>query len=130
MSLLQDFEKFALRGNIIDLAIGVIIGTAFNKIVSSMVDGIIMPLLGLVIGGINIAGQTFTVRDAVVKWGDFLQNALDFIIIAFTIFIVLRLITLMRQKQEAAAAAAPPPAPSREEMLLTEIRDLLKSKNA
>lgn len=125
MGMLKDFEKFALRGNIVDLAIGVIIGVAFNKIVSSLVDGIIMPILGLLIGGVNIAGKSFTLGAAVVKWGDFLQNLLDFIIIAFTIFIMLRLLNSLHNKLEAAT---PPPAPSKEEVLLAEIRDILKAK--
>jgi large conductance mechanosensitive channel len=124
VSLLTEFEKFALRGNIIDLAVGVIIGVAFNKIVSSLVDGIIMPVLGLLMGGINIAGKTFTLGDTAVKWGDFLQNLLNFVIIAFTIFMVLKLINSIHHKHNP-----PNPPPTQQEVLLREIRDLLKAKS-
>lgn len=121
MSFFSEFKKFAMRGNVIDLAVAVVIGAAFGKIVSSLVDGIIMPLIGLILGGINIADKTFTIGQAVVKWGLFLQTVIDFTIIAFSIFLVIKLINLLQTKQEEA-----PPVLSREEVLLTEIRDLLK----
>lgn len=121
MNFLSEFKAFAMRGNVVDLAVGVIIGGAFGKIVSSLVDGIIMPVLGLILGGIDIAAKSFTVGHAVIKWGAFLQTVIDFTIIAFSIFIFIKLINFL-QKEEAAI----PPKPSNEELLLTQIRDLLK----
>lgn len=121
MSFLNEFKQFAMRGNVIDLAVAVVIGAAFGKIVSSLVDGIIMPLIGLMLGGINIADKSFTIGQAVVKWGLFLQTIIDFTLIAFSIFVVIKLINMLQKKQEAA-----PPKLTREEILLTEIRDLLK----
>lgn len=126
MKFLEDFKKFALRGNVLDLAVAVVIGAAFGKIVSSLVDGIVMPLIGLLLGGINISEKTFTIGQAVVKWGMFLQNVLDFAIIAFSIFIAIKLINKLlkvEEKKEEKKA-------SNEEILLREIRDLLKSKNS
>lgn len=124
MSFLSEFKAFAMRGNVIDLAVAVVIGAAFGKIVSSLVDGIIMPLIGLILGGINITDKTFTLGHAVIKWGMFLQTIIDFTIIAFSIFIVIKLINSLQKKQEKIA-----PKPSAEEVLLTEIRDLLKQKS-
>ena len=123
MSLLTEFKQFAMRGNVIDLAVAVVIGAAFGKIVSSLVDGIIMPLIGILLGGINIAGKTFTIGNAVVKWGLVLQNIIDFTIIAFAIFIVVKLINFLQNKQENV------PSLPAQEILLTEIRDLLKRNN-
>lgn len=120
MSFLSEFKTFAMRGNVVDLAVAVIIGAAFGKIVSSLVDGIVMPLIGLLLGGINIAGETFTVGHAVVKWGMFLQSIIDFTIIAFAIFLMVKLISQIHQQEETK------PTRSNEEQLLTEIRDLLK----
>jgi large conductance mechanosensitive channel len=120
MGFWSEFKKFVMRGNVIDLAIGFVIGVAFSKIITSLVDGIIMPLIGLLLGGINIANKTFTVGQAVVKWGSFLQNILEFLIIAFSVFMVIKLLTLLKIKSEL------PPGPSAEEKLLIEIRDLLK----
>lgn len=122
MSFLQEFKKFAIKGNVIDLAVAVVIGAAFGKIISSLVSGIIMPLIGLLLGGINVANRTFTVGDAVVKWGEFLQAVIDFTIISFSIFVAIKLISLLRKEEEKKEA------PTREETLLTEIRDLLKEK--
>lgn len=121
MSFLKEFKEFAMKGNVLDLAIGFIMGAAFGKIVSSLVEGIIMPLLGLLLGGINIAAKTLTVKDAVIHWGLFLQNVIDFTIIAFSIFLFVKLINMLKLQE----AAAPSP-PSNEVLLLTEIRDLLK----
>jgi large conductance mechanosensitive channel len=123
MSFWQEFKAFAMRGNVIDLAVAVVMGTAFNKIVSSLVDGIIMPIVGLLLGGVNIADRTVVVGHAVVKWGMCLQAIIDFTIIAFTIFIVVKVISSLHRKQ----AAQPAPL-STQEKLLTEIRDLLKNK--
>lgn len=111
-----------MRGNVVDLAVAVIIGAAFGKIITSLVDGIIMPLIGLLLGGINISDKSYTLGQAAVKWGLFLQTIIDFAIIALCIFIVIKLINILQKKQEAI-----PPKPSNEEMLLTEIRDLLKN---
>lgn len=125
MSFLSEFKAFAMRGNVIDLAVGVIIGGAFGKIVSSLVEGIIMPVIGLLLGGIDITAKSFTVGHAVIKWGTFLQSVIDFTIIAFSIFLFIKLINLL-QKQEATV----PAKPSNEEILLTQIRDLLKQKRS
>lgn len=124
MSFIKEFKEFAMRGSVIDLAVGIIIGAAFNKIVSALVDGIIMPLLGLILGGINIAAKNFTFGHAVIKWGSFLQTIIDFTIIALSIFIVIKLINTLRRKEEPKEAP-----PSQEIQLLTEIRDLLKRNN-
>lgn len=121
MNFLQEFKSFALKGNVVDLAVAVIIGTAFGKIVSSLVSGIIMPLIGLLLGGVNITGKSFTVGDAVLKWGEFLQTIIDFTIISFSIFIAIKFMSLLKKQEEKQAVE-----PTREEALLTEIRDLLK----
>ncbi len=124
MSFLSEFKRFAMRGNVIDLAVAVVIGAAFGKIVSSLVDGIIMPLIGLLLGGINIADKNFTIGQAVIKWGLFTQSVIDFTIIAFSIFSVIKLINILQNKQENM-----PEKLSRQEILLTEIRDLLRKDN-
>jgi large conductance mechanosensitive channel len=123
MSFFQDFKKFAMRGNVIDLAVAVVIGAAFGKIVAALVDGIIMPIIGLLLGEINIANKSFTVGNAVLKWGMFLQAVVDFTIIALSIFVVVRLISYVQP------AKVEEPKKSTEEVLLTEIRDLLKQKS-
>lgn len=135
---LQDFKAFAMRGNVIDMAVGVIIGGAFGKIISSVVADVIMPPLGLLVGGVNFTDLKLELKpaemvddvmqDAVtLNYGNFLQTAFDFIIIALSIFLFVKLIgKLMRKKEEEPAA---PPAPSKEEQLLTEIRDLLKKQS-
>ncbi len=112
-----------MRGNVVDLAVAVVIGAAFGKIISSLVDGIIMPFIGLIIGGINIAGESLTVGHAVIKWGAFLQTIIDFTLIAFSIFIAVKFINLLRKKEENQEPKLTPA-----EVLLTEIRDLLKEK--
>ena len=143
-TFLSDFKKFAMKGNVIDMAVGVIIGGAFGKIVTSIVNDIIMPPIGLLVGGVNFKDLKLVMKDAVtaadgtveqaavtLNYGNFLQQTFDFLIIAFSIFVVIRVIgNLTRKKEEekAAAPAPPPPAPSAEEKLLTEIRDLLKEK--
>ena len=135
MKLVDEFKAFAMKGNVVDLAIGIIIGTAFGKIVSSMVADIIMPPLGLLIGGVNFTDLKVVLKTAVdathpdVTWnyGNFLQACFDFLIIGFSVFLVIKAIVIARRKEEAAPAAPPaPPAPTKEEILLTEIRDLLK----
>lgn len=135
MSLLKDFREFAMRGNVVDLAVGVIIGAAFGKIVSSLVADIIMPPLGLLIGGIDFKQFAITLREAqgdvpavVMHYGVFIQNVFDFIIVAFAIFMAIKLINRLKRKQEEQPKA--PPTPTKEEVLLTEIRDLLKEQNS
>ena len=140
-NLLQDFKSFAMKGNVIDLAVGVIIGGAFGKIVSSVVADVIMPPIGLLVGGVNFTDLKWVMKAAEIgadgkeaaavtlNYGNFLQATFDFIIIAFSIFMFIKLINKMSRKQEAVEhTPPPPPAPSKEELLLTEIRDLLKEK--
>ena len=132
MKLVDEFKAFAIKGNVVDLAIGIIIGAAFGKIVSSMVADIIMPPLGLLIGGVNFTDLKVVLKAAVdathpaVTWnyGNFLQVTFDFLIVAFAVFLVIKAIVASKRKEEAAPAA--PPAPTKEEVLVTEIRDLLK----
>ena len=137
-TFLQDFKAFAMRGNVMDMAVGVIIGGAFGKIITSMVSDIIMPPIGLLVGGVNFTDLKWEMKPAqeidgvmqeavTLNYGNFLQTAFDFIIIAISIFIFIRLISKLSRKKEEAPAA--PPAPSKEEVLLTEIRDLLKEQN-
>ncbi len=141
-NFLSDFKKFAMKGNVIDMAVGVIIGGAFGKIVTSIVNDIIMPPIGLLVGGMNFKDLKYVMKPEVLgadgavetaavtlNYGNFLQQTIDFLIIAFSIFIIIRVIgKLSRKKEEEAPAPAPAPAPepSAEEKLLTEIRDLLK----
>lgn len=132
MSLMKEFRDFAMRGNVVDLAVGVIIGAAFGKIVSSFVANIIMPPLGLLIGGVDFKHLAWILKASdgvsepvVMEYGIFLQSVFDFVIIAFAIFIAIKLMNKVYMKKEVEK---PAPAPSAEETLLTEIRDLLKSK--
>ncbi len=136
-SMIKEFKEFAMRGNVIDLAVGVVIGAAFGKIVSSLVGDLVMPVLGLLTGGINFSDMALTLKPAVgdapavlFAYGKFVQNVFDFLIIAFAIFLVVKLINTIKRRHEAAQEAAPPPppAPSAEQLLLTEIRDLLQQK--
>ena len=140
-NLLQEFKTFAMKGNVIDMAVGVIIGGAFGKIVSSVVADIIMPPLGLLIGGVNFVDLKWAMKPAVIgangqevaaavtlNYGNFLQVTFDFLIIAFSIFLFVKLINRLTHKPEEPEAAPAPPAPTKEEVLLTEIRDILKEK--
>jgi large conductance mechanosensitive channel len=124
MSLARDFREFAMKGNVVDLAVGVIIGAAFGKIVSSLVEDIVMPTLGVLIGGLDFSNLAVRIGSATVKYGKFIQTCVDFLIIAAVIFLAVRLITRLRHREEQA----PPPPPPREEVLLEEIRDILKAK--
>lgn len=131
MSIIKEFKEFAVKGNVIDMAVGVIIGVAFGKIVSSFVADVIMPPIGVLLGGVDFSDLAITVKEAVgsspavvIAYGKFIQTVVDFTIIAFVIFMVVRLINSLKKKEEAAPAA--PAAPSAEQVLLTEIRDLLK----
>jgi large conductance mechanosensitive channel len=136
--MFKEFKEFAMRGNVVDMAVGIVIGGAFGKIVSSFVADVIMPPLGLLIGGVDFTALKIIIKDAVVdaagtvtteavsiNYGAFIQTAVDFIIIAFAIFMVIKGMNNMKKKEEAAPPP-PPPGPTKEEVLLTEIRDLLK----
>ena len=131
MKMLDEFKAFALKGNVADMAVGIIIGVAFGKIVASIVGDIIMPPLGLLIGGVNFTDlkvilKAATEANPAVTWnyGNFLQVTFDFLIVAFVVFMLIKAINATRKKEETKPEA--PPAPSKEEILLTEIRDLLK----
>ena len=126
MSIVKEFREFAVKGNVMDLAVGVIIGAAFGKIVSSLVEDVIMPVVGVLLGGLDFSGLAVRIGSATLRYGKFLQTCLDFLIIAWAIFLVVKLIN--RLKREDAAPAPAPAAPPREEALLQEIRDLLKSR--
>ena len=121
----KDFKEFALRGNVLDLAVGVIIGGAFGQIVTSLVNDIIMPLIGIILGGVNFSELTYEVADSVILYGQFIQSIFDFLIIALSIFLFVRLLTSMKKDKPIEEA---PVEPSTEELLLSEIRDLLKEK--
>lgn len=131
MSIIREFKEFAIKGNVIDMAVGVVIGTAFGKIVSSLVADVVMPPIGVLLGGVDFSDLSLTVKEAVgdvpavvIAYGKFAQTVIDFTIIAFVIFMVVRVINSLKRKAEAAP---PPPAPpSVEQVLLAEIRDLLK----
>ncbi|MGG6309266.1 large conductance mechanosensitive channel protein MscL [Paenibacillus macerans] len=122
----KEFKAFALKGNVLDLAIGVIIGGAFGKIVTSLVNDLITPVIGLLLGGVDLNGLHFKYGEAVLNYGAFLQTVLDFFIISLSIFLFVKGIS--KFKREEAKKPEAPPAPSKEEILLTEIRDLLKQK--
>jgi large conductance mechanosensitive channel len=123
MSVLKEFKNFAMKGNVIDLAVGIVIGAAFGKIVSSLVGDIIMPVVGSLVGGIDFSGLAVNIGEASVKYGKFIQSAVDFVIIAAAIFLVVQAINRMKREEEKPATPAAPP---RQEVLLAEIRDLLK----
>lgn len=125
----EDFKKFALKGNVLDLAVAVIIGTAFGKIVSSLVEDIIMPAVGIMLGGFSVEDWTYTLNGAELRYGVFTQSVIDFFIIAFSIFMVIRLFTSLKRKKDVPADEEPEVLDKKEE-LLVEIRDLLaKEKN-
>lgn len=126
MKLLKEFKDFAMKGTVLDLAVAVVIGGAFGKIVASLVDDIIMPLVGIIIGGVDFTSLSVQVGEATVTYGNFIQQVVNFLIIAFSIFMVIKSMNGFKKKEEAAPAA--PSGPSNEEVLLTEIRDLLKNK--
>ena len=125
--MLKDFKAFIARGNVLDLAVGIIIGAAFGSIVSSLVDNIIMPLIGLVIGGVDFSSLAITFGDAVIEYGLFLQNVVDFLIISFSIFIFIRLMNSVKRKTEEVEEEVVEEVNEQTE-LLTEIRDLLKNQ--
>ena len=130
MGLLKEFKEFAIRGNVIDMAVGIIVGAAFGKIVSSLVADVVMPPIGVLLGGVDFSDLAITVKAAtdtapavIIAYGKFIQTIIDFTIVAFAIFIAIKVINKLKRAQEAA-----PAAPSKEEVLLTEIRDLLKEQ--
>ena len=123
-STFKEFKEFISKGNIFDMAVGVIIGGAFGKIVTSLVNDIIMPLVGIIIGGHDFSGLTLKVKDAVINYGTFIQNIVDFLIVALCIFVVVKAMSKFKKKE--AEAPAEPPKPSEEVLLLREIRDSLK----
>jgi large conductance mechanosensitive channel len=132
MKMLDEFKAFAMKGNVLDMAVGIIIGGAFGKIISSVVGDIIMPPIGLLLGGVNftdlkivLKAATDTLPAVTMNYGNFIQVTIDFLIIAFVIFMLIKAMNAAKKK-EAAAPPPAPPAPSKEEALLTEIRDLLK----
>lgn len=124
--MIKEFKKFISRGNVVDLAVGVVIGSAFSKIVSSLVDNIIMPLVGIIIGGIDFTKLSLTIFDVKIQFGIFLQNVVDFLIIAFCIFMAVKVFNKIIRKEEKKEETKP--TKSNEEILLEEIRDLLKEK--
>jgi large conductance mechanosensitive channel len=125
--MLKEFRDFVNRGNVVDLAVAVIIGGAFGAIITSLVDDIIMPLIGVIIGGVDFASLSITVGEASILYGSFIQAIVNFLIIAFVLFLIVRSFTKLQKEEEEAPPA--PPEPSAEEMLLTEIRDLLKEQS-
>jgi len=133
MSMIQEFKKFAMRGNVMDMAIGIIIGAAFGKIISSIVGDVIMPPIGLLLGGVDFSNLAITLKQGsegvepvLLKYGVFINTVIDFLIIAFVIFMVVKGINSMKKKEEEKPAA--PPAPTKSELLLAEIRDELRKK--
>lgn len=133
MSAMSEFKAFALRGNVVDMAVGIVIGAAFGKIIASFVADVLMPPIGMAMGGVNFTDLVFTLQAATeetaavtLNWGNFVQTLIDFIIIAFAIFMAVKGMNSMKKKEEAAPAA--PAAPSKEEVLLAEIRDALRQK--
>ncbi len=133
MSFLKEFKEFAVKGNVVDMAVGIIVGAAFGKIVSSFVADVVMPPIGVLLGGVDFTDLAITLKQAtaeapavVISYGKFIQTVVDFTIIAFAIFVAIKAINLLKRKEEEAPKL--PPEPSAQEVLLAEIRDLLKQK--
>ncbi len=131
MGMMKEFKEFAIRGNVVDMAVGIVIGAAFGKIVKSLVADVIMPPIGLLLGDMDFSKMGWVIKEAtenaeavMIKYGAFFNTIVEFVIVAFAIFMVIKGMNNMKKKEEAKPAA--PPAPSKEENLLTEIRDLLK----
>lgn len=127
MSIAKEFREFAVKGNVVDLAVGVVIGAAFGKIVSSLVGDLVMPLVGTIVGGVDFSSLAITVGSATLNYGKFIQTCIDFLIIAWAIFIVVKIINRLKREEKAPVPAAPA-VPPRQEVLLEEIRDLLKPR--
>lgn len=135
MSMMKEFKEFAMKGNVVDLAVGVIIGGAFGKIVTSLVDDMIMPVLSLAIGKVNFSDLKIVLSEAqgdaaevAFRYGNFLQNVFNFLVIAFSIFLMVKAMNNLRKKEEAAPAPVLPPEPTKTEVLLEEIKEILKQK--
>lgn len=133
MGVVKEFKEFAVKGNVVDMAVGIIIGAAFGKIITSLVGDVIMPPIGVLLGGVDFSNLSFIVMEAVdkkpavvISYGKFIQTVLDFIIIAFAIFMAIKGMNSLKRKEEEAPAA--PAVPPNQELLLAEIRDLLKNK--
>ena len=133
MGMMQEFKEFAVKGNVVDMAVGIIIGGAFGKIVSSFVADVIMPPIGVILGGVDFSNLAITLKEAageapavIISYGKFIQSVVDFTIIAFAIFIAIKAINRLKKQEEEKPET--PPAPSNEEVLLSEIRDLLKQE--
>lgn len=131
MSMMKEFKEFAMRGNVLDMAVGIIIGGVFGKIISSLVSDVMMPPFGVLLGGVDFSNLAVTLRQATetapavtLKYGVFINTIIDFVIVAFAVFLLVRGVNSLRKKREAA----PPPPPPRQEVLLEEIRDLLKAE--
>lgn len=137
VKILDEFKTFAMKGNVVDMAVGIIIGAAFGKIVTSLVNDIIMPPIGMLVGGVSFTDLKFVMNDVIgdkppvtINYGNFIQVIFDFLIVAFAIFMVVKAMAMAKRKEDkASTSVAEAPAPGKEELLLTEIRDLLK-KNA
>ncbi len=134
MSVIKEFREFAVKGNVVDMAVGIIIGAAFGKIVSSVVADVVMPVIGLFVGGVNFSHLAVTLKEGVdttppvlLKYGVFLQTVFDFVIVAVAVFMLVKGINRLRRKEEAKPA--PPTEPPKQELLLAEIRDLLKARS-
>lgn len=127
-NFLQEFKAFALKGNVIDLAIAVIIGTAFARITTSLVNNIVMPLLGVLMGGVDFTAKSVMVGDAEVTYGVFIQSIVEFVIIALAVFVAVKMMNRLQRKKEKKEGEAPAPEPSEEVKLLTEIRDYLSRR--
>lgn len=134
MGMMQEFKEFAVKGNVVDMAVGIIIGAAFGKIVSSFVDDVIMPPIGMLLGGVDFSNLAITLKEAageapavVISYGKFIQSMVDFTIVAFAIFIAVKAINSLRKEAEAEPEADATPEPSEEIVLLAEIRDAIKS---
>jgi large conductance mechanosensitive channel len=133
MGMMQEFKEFAVKGNVVDMAVGIVIGAAFGKIVSSFVADVIMPPIGVILGGVDFSNLAITLKEAAgevpavaISYGKFIQTMVDFTIIAFAIFMVIKAINALKKQEEEKPEA--PPEPSNEEVLLSEIRDLLKQQ--
>jgi large conductance mechanosensitive channel len=134
--MLKEFKEFAVKGNVMDMAVGIIVGVAFGKIVSSFVGDIVMPPIGVMMGGVNFTDLAFVLQEAVgetaavaINYGKFLQTIIDFVIVAGAVFVAVKTINSMKKVEEAPAEPEAEPEPSKEEVLLSEIRDLLKARN-
>lgn len=136
MGMLKEFKEFAVKGNVMDMAVGIIVGAAFGKIVSSFVGDVVMPPIGVMLGGVNFTDLAYVLQEAVgeakavaINYGKFLQTIIDFVIVAGAVFVAVKTINSMKKVEEAPEEPEAEPEPSKEEVLLSEIRDLLKARN-